>query len=232
MNLNNEIIKLLNKNGCNIFGFANLYDLSKEANLNYDYGIAIALSFSKEAMIENQNGAPQRYSGEHDPMTHKLNTLKSIVADFLMCKGYDVCVDTPAIIVDRNILRSNLPLKTLGTLSGLGWIGKNAMLVTDEVGSALRLTALLTNAPVECGEPVIKSKCSPECTICSDVCPGNAPLGGLWGVGIDRDSFFDAFACQTVARARAKDLLGIDDESRCGLCISCCPYTKRALGYE
>jgi len=232
MNLNNEIIELLNKEGCNIVGFADLRILPNEARQSFDNGIVMALPFSREAMQENRSGLPQRYSDEHDPMTRRLGELKNVVASLIACKGYDVLTDTPASVVDRNILRSLLPQKTVATLAGIGWIGKCAMLVTNEVGSALRLTAILTNAPLQCGTPVTESICPQDCTTCVDVCPGNAPLGGSWKVGVDRDSFFDAHACQTAARTRAKRLLDIDDEARCGLCISNCPFTLRGLGYE
>ncbi|MCL1821167.1 MAG: hypothetical protein FWG36_11015, partial [Oscillospiraceae bacterium] len=60
---------------------------------------------------------------------------------------------------------------------------------------------------------------------------GKAPLGGLWEVGVDRDTFFNAHACQSAARARGKEFFGID-ETMCGLCVSSCPFTKRELGYE
>lgn len=126
---------------------------------------------------------------------------------------------------------SILPQKIVATLSGIGWIGKCAMLVTHEVGSALRMTVVLTNAPLKCGTPVTKSMCDPNCTICVNICPGKASLGGLWEVGVDRDEFFNAHACYSAARSRAKTLLDID-ETMCGLCISNCPFTKRGIGYE
>jgi len=149
----------------------------------------------------------------------------------LTAAGYEALTDTPASVVNDETLRALLPQKTVATLSGIGWIGKNAMLVTEEAGSAIRLTAVLTNAPLECGTPVTKSKCAPDCTVCAAACPANAPLGGLWEAGIDRDEYFDARACQTAARARGMALLGVD-RSLCGLCASNCPYTKKGLGYE
>jgi len=164
-------------------------------------------------------------------MTRRLSELKALVADFLTGKGYEALIDTPASVVDREVLRSLLPQKTVATLAGVGWIGKCAMLVTHEVGSALRMTVLLTDAPLDCGTPITKSLCSPNCTACVDICPGKAPLGGLWEVGVDRDCFFDAQACQTASKTRTKALLGIDGQSRCGLCVSNCPFTKKALGY-
>jgi epoxyqueuosine reductase QueG len=134
------------------------------------------------------------------------------------------------IVLDKD-WRSILPHKTVATLAGIGWIGKCANLVTNEAGSALRFIVVLTNAPLDCGEPISKSFCPANCNICADVCPGNAPLGSLWEVGVDRNTFFDAHACSKAARARAKEKLGID-MAVCGLCISNCPFTQKGLGYN
>ena len=231
MNLNKNILELLSREDCHIVGFADLSCLPEEARMHFKYGIVMALSFTKEAILENKNGLPQRYYKEHAPMTQRLGELKNIVADFLADKGYEAVSDTPASVVNNETLRSALPQKTVATLAGIGWIGKCAMLVTHEAGSALRLTTVLTNAPVNCGKPITKSECGVKCTACVDICPGKAPTGVLWAAEVDRDVFFDAHACRTAARARAKSLLGAE-ESVCGLCISNCPYTKKGLGYK
>jgi len=231
MSLNNEIRELLKQEGCNIVGFADIRSLPEEARRNFNYGIVMALPFTKEAIMENRNGLPKRYSDEHGPMTQKLSDLKKIIADFIVNKGYEALSDTPASEIDNSTLRAPLSQKAVATLAGIGWIGKCAMLVTKEVGSALRLTVILTNAPLDCGTPITKSLCGPGCNSCVDICPGNASKGILWEVGIDRDDFFDAHACRAAARARAKSLLDIE-ATLCGLCIVNCPYTKRGLGYK
>ena len=231
MRLNDEIVALLKEEGCSIVGFADLRCLPEEARLSFGKGILIALPFTREAMLENMNGLPRRYLAEHDPMTRQLQYLKKITVNFLKARGYEATGDTPASVIDYDALRSPLPQKTVATLAGIGWIGKNAMLVTEEAGSAVRMTVALTNAPLACGTPVTKSRCAPGCTACAEICPGKAPLGGLWEAGVDRDSFFDAHVCQAAARARAKALLGCG-EAMCGLCVSNCPFTKRGLGYS
>jgi epoxyqueuosine reductase QueG len=231
MDLNNEITALMKQKNCNIIGFADVSRLSYEAHQGFNCGIVIALSFSKEAMQENNEGQPQRYYAEHNIMDQRFKELKGLISDLLTSKGYKVLVNTPASVIDNNTLRSSLPQKTVATLSGIGWIGKNAMLVTNKAGSALRLTVVLTNAPFVCGKPVTKSMCKPACRICVDICPGKAPLNKLWKAGVDRDDFFDAHACRSAAYERTKSLLDID-MALCGLCVSNCPYTKRGLGYK
>jgi len=231
MSLNNEIIALLNREGCHIAGFADLRGLSKEARQNFDYGILIALSYTKEAMRDNKNGSPKRYFSEFTPINKRLPELAILIANFLIEKGYKALPKVQTMVVQDEDYRTALPHKTVATLAGISWIGKCATLVTHDVGSALRLTVVLTNAPLDCGTPVTESLCDPDCAICADVCPGKAPLGGFWKHGVDRDVFFNAHACRPAARAHAKKLLDID-ETLCGLCISNCPFTKRGLGYE
>ena len=231
MFLNNEIIALMKQENCDIVGFADLRCLSNEARQNFDYGVLIALPFSKEAMQENKNDMPQKYYEEIGIITKNLKKLATLTFDFLVDKGYKALAKITSTVVSDGDWRTVLPHKTVATLSGAGWIGKCATLITNEVGSALRLTVVLTNAPLDCGTPVTKSKCPPDCTVCVDICPGKAPLGGLWEVGVDRDKFFNAHVCRTAARTRAKELLNID-ETICGLCISNCPFTKKGLAYD
>ncbi|MDR3551996.1 MAG: epoxyqueuosine reductase [Clostridia bacterium] len=231
MSISDEIKSLLHDEGCSIVGFADLRCLSKDVRQNFDYGVLIALSYSKEAMKENKDGHPEQYYAEYTQINKRLPQLAAVTADYLVGKGCKALARVQTSIVVDEDCRTVLPHKTVATLSGIGWIGKCATLVTKEVGSALRLTVVLTDAPLDCGTPITESLCADSCTICAGVCPGHAPLGGKWHAGMDRDLFFDAHACQSAARAHAKAALGIS-KTVCGLCISSCPFTKKALGYQ
>ena len=233
MTLNNEITDLLGREGSNIVGFADLRCLSKEARQNFDYGVVIALSYSVEAMRDNKNGDARRYWKEFIHINKCLPEIAAMTANLLVSKGYKALAKISSTVVQDEDYRSILPHKTVATLAGIGWIGKCATLVTKEVGSALRLIVVLTNAPLKCGVPITESLCDPNCTICADACPGKAllPHAGLWKADVDRDTFFKAHACRSAAHAHAIAALGID-ETLCGLCISHCPFTKRGLGYE
>jgi epoxyqueuosine reductase QueG len=115
----------------------------------------------------------------------------------------------------------------VGTLAGLGWIGKCALLITEDFGSAIRLNRVLTDAPLPTGTPIVASRCR-DCRACVDACPGRAPTGEPWQQGKPRDLFFDAFACRRAAREMAQEKTGIIG-TFCGICVAACPWTQKYI---
>lgn len=88
-------------------------------------------------------------------------------------RGFETYTQTTGRVeVNQNKL-SKLPHKTVATRGGLGWIGKNCLLVTPQYGSAIRISSLLTNAPLKYDEPVNQSYCG-TCNQCVKNCPAQA----------------------------------------------------------
>lgn len=117
------------------------------------------------------------------------------------------------------------PYKTSATRAGLGWVGKCALLVTPEYGSAVRLTAVLTDAPLVPGEPIQESRCG-SCRSCVEACPGQAIMDTLWYAGIPREKLVDIPQCDKTARDIAEQKLG-KRTTMCGRCFAVCPYTQK-----
>jgi epoxyqueuosine reductase QueG len=60
----------------------------------------------------------------------------------------------------------------LGWAAGLGWWGRNNLLVNPRFGSQFRLASVLTDAPLEADAP-LDHDCG-RCAACVNVCPAEA----------------------------------------------------------
>ena len=125
-------------------------------------------------------------------------------------------------------LASKIPHKTTGTRSGLGWIGRCALLISPKYGAALRLSTILTDMPIKVGTPIDDSLCD-DCTDCQDVCPVDAINEVKWDSRKEREEYFDAEKCFEFIKSEMKRTNG---KSLCAKCGLACPYTKEYLGIK
>ena len=66
--------------------------------------------------------------------------------------------------------------KALAQKAGLGWIGKNTLLLNRQAGSWFFLGEIFTNLPFEPDPPIVQNHCG-SCTQCLDICPTKAFVG-------------------------------------------------------
>ena len=220
----NEIIRL----GADIAGFGSLAGLPSDVRAGMPIGISVAVIYPKKVIRGIAQLPTEEYREWYEKLNEKLDSIVTGGAEFLRGMGYNAIAQTRAYVGNGEIKdNTDLPHKTVATRAGIGWIGKSALLVTEEYGSAIRLSSILTDAPLTTAIPVDASRCG-GCLICTDACPGSAVSGKEWNVRLYRDEFFDPVKCRKTARERAK--LGFNGEiTICGKCIEACPYTQRYI---
>jgi len=214
--------------GADLAGFGDLSELLPEVRGGLPVGIAVAVKYPKDVIRGIHHMPTEEYYKHYNLLNEKLDALVEFGAQLLRDNGFIALPQTRAY-VDKFITGNSslLPHKTVATRAGLGWIGKCALLVTKEYGSMIRLSSILTDAPLKTSQPINVSQCG-DCKACMDACPGGAVLGKLWSVDIDRDAFFDAALCRKTARELTMQSLHIE-HTLCGKCIEICPYTVRYL---
>lgn len=220
-----ELTGTLRSGGAALVGFADMHEVPADARLGLPRAVSIAVALNPAIIAGIIGGPTAEYYGEYMRANALLDALGASAAGILQRHGCQAqAASATTSHYDRITLVTRLPHKTAATRAGLGWIGKCALLVTTDFGPAVRLTTVLTDAPLPCGQPVNDSGCG-ACDACVEVCPGHAPSGRQWRLGLARADFFDAFACEKAAHSLALQRTGID-HTFCGMCIAACPWTQ------
>ena len=238
ISVSKKLKEVLYSAGASLVGYADLSAIPSNVRNNMPYGISIGISLTPDVVAALFNGPTREYYEDYKRANLSLKKLGELCANYLQENGYAaVCVaptkdnlDTITqdfVSYDPKTLSTQLPHKTTATRAGLGWIGKNALLITESFGSAVRLTTVITDADLVVGIPKEASNCG-NCTECVDICPGHAPSGKNWAIGLYRDSFFDASSCRETAHELTQRKIGIND-TICGICIAVCPWTQKYL---
>lgn len=224
MELTKELKALLLEKGAALVGIGNMEGLE---NCKYTTGISVAIPLPKTLIRELQEAPNEEYYHLYHSLNAKLNEIVSAGEEFLRQKGFEAYAQTTDRVVVNDDRKSVLPHKTVATKAGLGWIGKNCLLITKEYGPAVRISSLLTNAPLECDEAVTESRCG-DCELCVACCPAKALKGTLWTAGMAREEIVDAHVCFDKQVQIMKETTGIEADL-CGKCFAMCAYTREYL---
>ncbi len=112
--------------------------------------------------------------------------------------------------------------KQLAVEAGLGWIGRQSLLVTPQFGSYVLLGELLLCAPADSYDrPFGESRCG-NCRNCIDNCPTGA---------IVRERVIDTRRCISCHTIEKEQTAEVDLDGwifGCDACQNCCPYNRRA----
>jgi len=210
--LNQEIKSELKNRGAELIRFVSILHLCEKQNRQLPNAIVFALPLSAE-YVKMVSGIPNyvqariddNYNFDDDEYTQTENKAGAIADELtklLTGKGYKtISQSDTGLVADEafnfETKESILPHKTVALLGGLGWIGKNNLLITPEYGAAQCLGTVLTDAPLETvlHDPILP-KCG-NCAICADVCEKHVLKRKIWNTAISRDEIVNVYGCST-----------------------------------
>ena len=223
--LNKEIENELTTLGAKLIRFVDISYLSEKQNRQFPNAIVFALplttTYIKEVVATPDYVAARiadNYNFDDDEYSlteNRAGELADRLAISLSGKGYKALSQSDTSLLNEGSFdvethTSILPNKTIALLGGLGWIGKNNLLITPEYGSAQCLGTVLTDAPLDTiRHELLASRCS-HCNVCVDICEKKVLKGRLWSQSTRRDEIVDVYGCST-----------------CLKCLVHCPQTKK-----
>ena len=247
MNIKEEIIKLSKEIGISKIGFTTADDfdyLEKSLRLAVEEGrnsgfehknieerikpklslasaktiISIAVAYPHKLKQQPQKTAYKR--GKFTPnswgldyhyvLQDKLDRLAKGIEELTADFEYKGMVDTGAL-VDTAVARR----------AGIGFIGKNGLVISKEFGSYMFLGELITNLDIEPDQPV-DYDCG-DCNRCVTACPTSCLIG---------DGTMNAKRCLSF-QTQDKGVMDLEFRKKiktviygCDICQICCPYNK------
>ena len=182
---------------------------------------AISLAVCNMNTVETRRGLDY-YSYQHVKFDYCLENAQKLLVQFFKKRGYRVLAIPPdSCKMDERFISKLFPLfphKTAATCAGLGWIGKNGLLINKEYGPCLSWATVLTNAPLRVSEsPYHEGKCG-KCRRCVDACPVGAVKDMEWVRGKVNHYHIDVEACMKHLEENKKQY----GQPVCGLCVINC----------
>ena len=140
------------------------------------------------------------------------------IKNLLLSKGYK------AHICDSLLDDNSFPLKAAGVKAGLGWNGRNTLLLNDKYGSFQALGGIITDADLSQVYEEMENKCG-ICRKCMEACPTHALETPMV---LNRTNCISNFLEEEVLPAL--DNMNIDSYFfECDICQEACPWNKSHL---
>jgi len=203
--------------GGSLFGVADLRSFKKEEILlppplidRLPYAISVGFHLSDTILEEVENQPTPLYFHHYQRVNILLDTIGLIVTSTIQDLGHQAMAIAASQIVDWKNQKGHLSHKHVARAAGLGWIGRNNLLVNEQFGSRIRLVTILTGIPLVISPPSTKD-CS-SCLDCLSVCPAEAIK--------ERQEDFDHLRCYEQLRTFAKTLHF--SHNICGVCVKAC----------
>ena len=202
--------------GLDLFGVAEISEIKNEFQIspktlaNLDKAICLGLRLSQAILSEMEQKPTKLYFHHYKIITSFLDQVALKLGNIIQKKGYSALPIPATQIIDWEKNTAHLSHRKVGLLAGLGWIGRNNLLVNEKLGSQFRLVSILTNMPLSIDKPS-KKDCG-NCRLCVKICPCGAIQESP--VNFDHKKCFDQLKSFQTQRQV--------EQFVCGVCVNIC----------
>jgi epoxyqueuosine reductase len=202
--------------GLSLFGAADVREVREEFRLEpdtrrrFDWALSLGLGLSGAVIDDIVDRPTPLYFHHYRQLNNFLDRAALQMASFIQNQGYQALPIAASQIIDWDRQQAHVSHKRIGVLAGLGWIGRNNLLVNPDHGSRFRLVTVLTDMPLAPGSP-LEFGCG-ACRACLAPCPAQA-------IKETREQF-DHQACYEKLKEFRR--AGLVSQFICGVCVKAC----------
>jgi epoxyqueuosine reductase len=184
--------------------------LDRETASRFDTAVAMGLRLADGVLEDIRSQPTPLYFHHYRQANSFLDRAALRTALWIQDKGFQALPIAASQIIDWDKQLAHVSHKKIGLLAGLGWTGRNNLLVNPEHGARFRLVTVLTDMPLAVDSPLV-GDCG-SCRECIAVCPAGAIK--------DSVENFDHLACYEKLKEFRRR--GLVSQFICGVCVKAC----------
>jgi len=174
------------------------------------FAVSFGLVLSKGILDTVTDGPNPLYLHHYRQLNYRLDMIAYLLSKEIEKKGYRALPFGASQVIDWRNQKGHISHRHIGVLSGIGWIGRNNLLIHPVFGARIRYNTVLTDMPLTPDKPLNRD-CG-ACNACIDKCPAGSIK--------DNQSLFDHKGCyEMLTQFKNKRNLG---HHICGICIEAC----------
>ncbi len=209
--------------GIDLFGVADISKVHDEFKIapkvaqKLDRAICLGVRLSGAVLSEIDVVPTKLYFHHYKIVNSFLDFVALRLCNMIQKQGYLALAIPATQIIDWEKNIGHLSHRKVGYLAGLGWIGRNNLLVNEKLGSQFRLASVLTNLPLKADQPTRKD-CG-SCRLCVRICPAQAIQ--------EKPEDFNHQKC--FAQLKSFQSQRQVEQFVCGICVNVCLPAGRSV---
>jgi epoxyqueuosine reductase len=212
-----DLAGLMESYGADVYGVADLALYGKDV-LGFDdlildqytYGIAYGLVVSKSVLATITDGPTAFYQHHYRQINYRLDMIAYLLSRDIERQGFKALPFAASQLIDWQNQKAHISHKRMAEIAGIGWIGRNNLMVHPTFGAHVRYNTVLTDMPLAPGSP-LETACG-TCFECVSVCPAGA-------IKTKQEEFDHQGCFAMLKRFKNERNLG---HHICGICVRAC----------